>query len=229
MISAKELKAECLRRKYLELLERPDTFPSAANWAYIIQERMHGLGPALYRKFLVAGKLDEDKRSVLHTAALRHFPEYLKAVDRAEALSTVYGDRHTSPDTFISLVIDCQLFDAARIKEIIDGGEPADLHVAARLLEAFQPEYDNGDLLMMRRLRESLRQLPPLGRIEERRGLLGLSRKYVCPCGHVNDASSMYCDECGLDIRGLSRDDEDSVEQFDRTVDTLAEMLENKL
>lgn len=228
MISARELKAECLRRKYLELLERPDTFPSASNWAYIISERMTGLGPALYRKYLVALMLEPDQRSVFHTAALRHFPEYLKAVDRQHAVDTVYGDYQTSPEAFVSLVDQCQLFDAARIREIVAAGTPEALHVAARVLGAFQPGYDPADLMLMRRLRESLRALPPLGSIEERRGLIAYSRKYVCPRGHVNDAAEMYCceDGCGLDIRGLSREDEDAVEQYDRTVDILAEMIQ---
>ena len=35
-VSADELKAECLRRKYLVLLDKPDVFPSKANWDFII-------------------------------------------------------------------------------------------------------------------------------------------------------------------------------------------------
>lgn len=227
MVTAKELKAESLRRKYLELLERPDTFPSPNNWAYIIEERMPGLSPALYRKYLVAGMLPEDKRSALHLAALRHFPEYLKVIDRREAISTVYHDRQTSPGAFIKLVTDCQLFDASHIMEIVEAGTPEDLHIAAELLSSFQPVYERADLVLMHRLRERLRELPPLGQIEERRGLLGITRKYICPNGHINDGEQIYCDndECRLDIRGLCPEDEEALEKYDELVDCLAELL----
>lgn len=224
MVTAEELKAECLRRRYAALLEQPDTFPSGHNWAYIIEHRMLGLGPALYRKYLVAAMLREEQRSVLHTTALKHFPEYLRAVDRRHALDTVYGDPSTLPDEFVRLVRNCDLFDAGRLSALLDGGIEV-LPSVINCLSAFQPEYSAADLDAMEALLYRLRHLPAHGRIEERRTLLGLRRVYVCPYGHSGVADSEFCSECGSDISGLDEQGHRAVAEYALRCEALRDML----
>lgn len=225
MVTAEELKAECLRRRYAALLEQPDTFPSGHNWAYIIEHRMSGLGPSLYRKYLVAAMLQEQQRSVLHTTALKHFPEYLRAVERRHALDTVYGDTDTLPDEFVRLVTDCDLFDAARLSALLDRGTLVALQTVIRCLSAFQPEYSAADLGAMEALLDRLRHLPELGYVEERRTLLGLKRVYVCPYGHSGSADSEYCADCGSDIYGLDEGGRRKVADFDLRCRALRDLL----
>ncbi|MDE5929961.1 MAG: hypothetical protein K2H03_05715 [Muribaculaceae bacterium] len=224
MVTSEQLKAECLRRRYAALLEKPDTFPSGNNWAYIIEQRMDGLGPALYRKYLVAAMLDEERRSGLHTTALKHFPEYLRAVSRDHALDTVYGDCETLPSEFVRLVTDCELFDAPRLAAMLRGGLSA-RQLVASCLTAFQPEYDADDLRDMEALLEALQSLPALGRVEERRTLLGLRRLYVCPQGHCSNADNEYCPECGMDIFGLNEDQRRAVNEFAERCEALRELI----
>ena len=225
MVAAENLKAECLRRCYASLLEKPDTFPSGHNWAYIIEHRMSGLGPALYRKYLVALMLQQEQRSGLHVVALKYFPEYLRSVDRRHALDTLYGDVSTMPDEFVRLVDECMLFDAVRLQRLLAAGDAASLQLVIRCLPAFQPEYDRSDLEAMERLLHSLRQLPPLGRVEERRTLLGTKRVYVCPNGHGNNAEVEFCVECGCDIYGLGEDDRKAISDFALRCEALRDML----
>lgn len=48
VISSEELRTELLRRKYTELLSRPDVFPSSQNWNFIIERKMwQGVGSLL--------------------------------------------------------------------------------------------------------------------------------------------------------------------------------------
>lgn len=225
MVAAENLKAECLRRRYASLLEKPDTFPSGHNWAYIIEHRMSGLGPALYRKYLVALMLQQEQRSGLHVVALKYFPEYLRSVDRRHALDTLYGDVSTMPDEFVRLVDECMLFDAVRLQRLLAAGDAASLQLVIRCLSAFQPEYDRSDLEAMERLLHSLRQLPPLGRVEERRTLLGTKRVYVCPYGHGNNAGVEFCAECGCDIYGLGEEDRKAISDFALRCEALRDML----
>ncbi|MDE6332943.1 MAG: hypothetical protein K2L80_10150 [Muribaculaceae bacterium] len=225
MITSEQLKAECLRRRYAALLEKPDTFPSGHNWAYIIEHRMTGLGPALYRKYLVASMLQDEQRSVLHTTALKHFPEYLRAVDRCHALDTVYGDYSTMPDEFVRLVVECRLFDARRLMDMLESGSAQCVGLTVRCIEAFQPEYGVEDLRDMEALLYKLRHLPPLGRIEERRSLLGVKRVYVCPSGHCTGADAAFCPECGMDIYGLDESGRGAIEEFGARCEALRSLI----
>lgn len=223
-VSAEELKDEFLRRRYCELLAQPEIFPSADNWKYIISRKMYGLGAGLYRKYLVAWLTDEDIRSEYHEAALTYFPEYLAAIDREYAISTVYGDTESSPEAFRDLVYNCLLFDSEAIGHIIDRG---DAPLAADLLGAYQPEYDGDAVDAMRYLLAKLDRLPNLGEIEMKRGLFRNEQVYVCPDGHTNPADVIYCrhEYCGKDIKGLDEARRGRIEEFRTRVAVLAEML----
>lgn len=223
-VSAEALKAECLRLRYAGLLVKPEVFPSENNWEYIISNRMEGLGQILYRKYLVSVLMPEKDRSIYHTVTLREFPRYIKAVSRDHALETVYGDTTSDRESFVKLVYDCDLFDAGRILAIARGGDVA---LAVDLLKAFQPEYTHDDEVAMRRLHAFLTSLPELGRIETRRGLLGLERRYVCPAGHSNRPDGGYCshEDCRLDIYGLTPEQNESIGEFGTRIDALAGLL----
>ena len=223
-ISSAELKAEIMRRRYAELLRQPEVFPSAENWNYIISNAMHGLGPQLYRKYLVVLSLDENLRCDYHHLAISEFPVYLRTVDRSYALETVYSDHSSDTDAFRSLVYDCELFDAGRIASLVEEG---DVRLAVSLLDAFQPSYDGDDVDSMRYLAGLFTRLPETGFMEERRGLMGRQVRYICPAGHKNPESEHYCrhEDCGLDIYGLTSEDHDRIEEFNRRISILQEML----
>lgn len=201
VVTADRLKAEELRLRYLELIDKPDVYPTRANWAYITEHAMLGLGPALYRKYLGSLSIPEIDRMELHDVAIESFPAYLRAVPHHYAVETVYGDFSTDASAAVALVHDCLLFDARRILEMLCSGMSDE---ALALIDAYSPEYTADDLADMCELAEYLDSLPLLGSVERRRGLLGSSTKYVCPRGHVNDASHTHCTHsgCGLDIFG---------------------------
>lgn len=224
VVTAEELRVECMRRKYCELLAQPEVFPSLDNWNYIIEKRMIGLGRRLYRKFLVSWLLDESKRCDYHRFALNKFPEYLRCVDRAYAVEVVYSDAVSSEEAFKKLVYDCELFDCDQVAKLIDDGH---LQVAAGLLDAFQPEYDGDTLDAMHYLVSKFNSLPDIGTMDFRKGIFRSEQKYICPDGHVNNSDAMYCkaEGCGKDIKGMTESGRMAVERFISRIDILEEML----
>lgn len=224
MITADRLKLEELRLRYLELINRPEVFPTRANWRFITSNRMHGLAMALYGKYLTAITIDEVDRQDLHDVAIEEFPEYLKAIDRREAVAAVYSDFVTAPDRTVSLIHEAALFDADSIAELIDEGHT---DIALRLISAYQSEYTDDDLEAMRRLAKLLDTFPVHGGIFEHKGLFGTSPKYICPAGHVNPPDAQYCTHtgCGLDSRGLTHEQEDNIELLTRRICALQNLI----
>ena len=76
-VTAQELNAEVLKRKYLHLLESPDIFPSKKNWSFIIENNMYELALPLYKKYLTAINIEENERGTYHNDTIEMFPSYL--------------------------------------------------------------------------------------------------------------------------------------------------------
>lgn len=224
-VSCEALNAECLRRRYARLLEKPEVFPSEANWKFIIENRMGGIGHLLMRKYLVSWLMPDDKRSVYNTLALRYFPEYLAAVDRSYALRLVYEDIESAPEAFTKLVRELKLFDARELRRMIE--ERGAVELALTVLDVDQPYYTAGDARAMRALLGVLRSLPKLGRVEERHGLFSHEMRYYCPAGHSNPTGEAFCTHsgCGLNIYGLTREQADAIDIFAEKLDALDSLL----
>ncbi len=224
-VSSEELKIECLRRKYLDLLSQPEVFASEDNWDFIISNRLTGLGARLYRKYIVSYMLDDEQRCDYHWLAIKRFKDYIKLIDRNEALEVVYSDVDSSPEGFVAIVYECELFDCQRIGDLIDSGKP---DLAADLLDAYQPEYDGDTVDAMQFLLTKFGHLPSLGSIEVHKGIFKTERRYVCPDGHENSHDVIYCEEdgCGKDIYGLTESQHEAIERFAERIDILRDMLD---
>ncbi len=222
-VSADQLRAEELRLKYVTLLDDPAVYPTRENWKYIIDNRMEGVGPALFNRYVTALEVDDVDRAELHSIAIEEFPRYLEAVDRDYALSIIYegGAGH---DICVDLIRRCRLFDANYLVNLIDCGE---LDLALDVIDVYQPEYTQADLDAMEMLAKCLAGLPDKGSIEDRRGIFGMSSKYICPNGHVNDADAKYCTHsgCGLDIKGLTRRRAEAVDIFRHRLEALRNLI----
>lgn len=225
-VSAEALNTELLRRRYVELLEQPDVFPSQANWDFIIDNRLTGVGEGLYRKFLVSAVLPESERRSPNRIALKEFPRYIASVPREYAVEVVYDDTVSAPDATRKLIEDCRLFDANAILGLVRRGEAG---MAADLLAVFQPLYDAKDLADMKALLQRMRHLPEEGEIISNAGLLRREVRYICPAGHSNAAEADYCTHsgCGLNIHGLTRRQCEAIDDFERRVNALSDLLDS--
>ncbi len=224
-VSAEQLKVEELRLRYLDMITRPDVFPTQANWQFISRNRMKGLGHALFDKYLMALTVGEVDREELHDIAISEFPGYLSSIDRSEALDVVYSGIVSAPDQVCALIHECRLFDADYLINLLDNDE---LGLVMRLIDSYQPEYDSRDLDSMAALLDRLQNLPDIGHIETRTGIFGNSEKYVCPRGHLNSPDTEYCThgDCGLNARGLTERQEKALDDYCNRVDALRGLLE---
>ncbi|MDO5396257.1 MAG: hypothetical protein Q4F07_09900 [Bacteroidales bacterium] len=228
-ITADALIAAERAERYRIQLERPATFPTEQNWEYIINSRMEAIAPQLYRKYLLSYLTDKELRTDFHQLTLTKFPEYIKAIDRERAVDTIYSDILSAPDATISLIIDCRLFDADKLLSILnnDKAETDPAPFVAECMAAYQPEYNDSDLRVMKQLYISMRSLPPIGEIKESRGIFGRENKYICPHGHINNADNEYCDTCGTNIYGFTEKQEATITSFKSRINALEKLLSN--
>jgi hypothetical protein len=222
VVSADELIAAERAERYKRQLERPDVFPAAANWQYIIDNRMAIIGRELYRKYLVSWLTPPAERCDYHELALQRFSEFLCAIDRADAVDIVYSDVSSAPEATKGLIADCRLFDALKLYEILHDGDTA---FAVECLATFQPEYTESDLQNMQRLSMAIDNLEPLGEVREARSIFGRETKYICPEGHTNSAQQEFCASCGLNIFGFNGEQAASIRDFKARVSTLSRLL----
>ena len=229
-ITAEQLQAELLRRRYVELLMNPDVFPSQKNWTYIISSEMGGdIAPLLYRKYLVSLATPTTDRVEHHLAAIREFPRYLAQLNYDDAVRAVYSDITTMPDESLKLIHRFNLFSAQQLLRIVKTG---DIEFAVNCLDVFKPEYTVDDLDSMMLLSEALGSLPERGYYDMAKGMLKSSSiRYICPRGHINsNPDDSYCSrpDCGLDVRGLTREQNSSIVAYENMLDVLTDMLNNQ-
>lgn len=223
--SAREVKNEELRLRYVELLQRPDVYPTRANWSYISESRMRGLCALLYGKYLAALTIDDNDREELHDVAVEGFPKYLAGVGIDEAVEAIYGDIETNTAAAKSLIRDCGLFDAHRLETLLEAGRT---RFVLDLIDVYRREYDEDQLADMKSLASTLDNMPELGHIEERHGLWGRQRRFICPEGHNNTADNVFCNQCGLDIYGKTEADYSRIELLKKRIEALESLIDRR-
>lgn len=220
VVNLDELKIEELRQRYLQMIDKPDVFPARANWQFITAHKMQGLCAALFNKYITALTVDDSDRHELHEIAIEQFPVYIAAIDRSEATAVIYPYIDVYPEIVSELIRKANLFDAKAIERLIDA---ENLSLAVYLLDVYQSEYTQSDLVNMRQLASRLSELPERGYITEVKGIFGNKQKYVCPNGHYSNPDSIYCSNqsCRCDKRGLTPEQNEKINIFNNRIKAL--------
>ena len=89
------------------------------------------------------------------------------------------------------------------------------------------PLYTKSDLDGMKELLQYLDNLPNTGRIEVvKGGFMGKDKeKFICQNGHKSDKDSEFCESCGVNIKGITRNQIGVIEEFRNKVCILEELL----
>lgn len=224
-VSCEQLRVEELRMRYEQLLEDSNVYPTMANWQFICDHRLEGIGHLLMAKYVASLDREELDREELHQMAIEQFPQYLQAVDRLYALEVIYEYSQAPEEVLVDLIRRCRLFDAARLSDWLREGR---ITAVMAVLDVYQPEYEADDLQAMRELSAAIRRLPRRGIVEERRGLFGVGLKYICPNGHVNAPESEYCTHsgCGLNAQGFTADQVHRLDVLDKRIAALSRLME---
>lgn len=105
------------------------------------------------------------------------------------------------------------LFDSNSIYEIIK----QELHIGIHLLSATKEYYNTNDLQGMKKILEYLNNLPNTGNIESVKGGIFSKcdeKKFVCENGHKNSIDFIFCEKCGINIKGLNEEELNIIEEF---------------
>lgn len=152
----------------------------------------------------------------------------ISAYPRTESIPVIYrlysDNNHDS--RILSIIKDCKLFDPEKTFDIIR----SDLHGGIPLLKAQSDFYSKNMLLCMKKISDLLKSLPDTGKIEKvKSGLLKNKEEdmFVCQNGHKNPQDEEFCskENCGVNMKGLVKDEVDAINEFNMRVDILSNAM----
>lgn len=151
---------------------------------------------------------------------------YVKKFDRNISIPYLYGLLPEYKSEILRIIISCNLFDTEQITKLAD----KDLSFAIKLLSAQKDFYTCDDIAEMKVLLAKLDNLPDKGEMTEvKLGLFGKEQEaFICQNGHKNNKDKEFCSICGKNIKGLSKNEVDKIEQFRNKIKVLTDMIAGK-
>lgn len=122
------------------------------------------------------------------------------------------------------LINECHFFDAESIYKIIK----EKTHDGIDLLSATKDYYDATDLQWMKKILEYLDNLPDTGRIETVKGGVfskDTVEKFICENGHKNSTDQVFCEKCGVTIKGLYKNELNIIDSLKEKYDIIRQYL----
>lgn len=160
---------------------------------------------------------------------LKKYEEYFARLNKDTASKSIYSYIESTPDVVIEHIIKYNLFNPKIILEQLDKGN---LSVAIELLNSHKDYYTDADLTDMRQIISRLDSLPDVGSVEVmivKNGMFSKKEEemYICPQGHLNPKETKFCNDsyCGLDIKGLTAQQHETINKFKSFTTVLGEML----
>lgn len=143
-----------------------------------------------------------------------------------ESCKLIYStiDDKTRQKSNLDIIERAHLFNPDITISIIDSGN---IQLAIKLLKASKDYYDKDDYRKMEQILIKLNNLPDKGSISViKGGLLSKEKeKYICPSGHTNEINAVFCSICDLNIKGLSRNEMNIIEDFRLKVSCIKQLL----
>lgn len=134
----------------------------------------------------------------------------------------IYTDELAEHKSYRYIIMKGKYFDAKSILKFLD----IDIHIAIFLLDAKTDYYTKEDLSYMKQIVDKLDHMPDTGKIESvKGGLLGKEQlKFICEKGHKNNSDADFC-SCGINMKGLTKEELNIIDNFKVRVKTLEELL----
>ena len=155
----------------------------------------------------------------------RSISNYFGAIEKSVAIKYLYSSIINFEEPIILLISQNKLFSPQHVMELMNNNH---IRLAIKCLMMDKESYNSTDLDQMIIILEHLDNLPDLGKIDMSKGLLSKGKeKYYCPNGHSNDKEYEFCinESCGLNIKGLTRNDYQIINAFKMKVDSLKYIL----
>lgn len=229
-VSWEELNLAYHKRKINRKIES-DKPVTDEEWDFVLKNDVLELTPSLYQYYQKcnadpkvessnSGGTYGDLRPLWATSGVSNFKKYLSKLDYKDAIKYVYENVYD----FKEIITSNKLFNASNILNIAKEGK---LDIAISLLSVEKSSYNIQDLAEMQELSKYFENLPDVGKKEEVKGGLFSSggMKFICSCGTKNEISSEYCSGCGKNIKGVTREEQQTINYYIELVQTLTEIL----
>lgn len=228
-ITFEMLSVEYFKKKILRKI-KSNVALDQDEWQYVQKKPVPALFEPLYEYYIkcrdakpatvAAGALVEPVRPAWAKAGVQNYIKFLYSLNYQDAVEYAYRDA----TTFKHVIQQNKLFNAKKILEVAKQGKLED---ALSLLFVEKPSYNDVDLEEMKTLRYYLNHLPEVGKKETVKGGLFSSDtiKFVCTCGCKNAPNEPYCTQCGKNMQGITKQQEEDIKQFGELVDTLNDLI----
>lgn len=200
-----------------------NSFISDVDWSFILHNNIPEIAESLTDQYIKAKKKGEIDRTSHDVLLMKNFANFFSGLEINVAISVAYSYVEKNPSLFNQLIIDNNLFDAIYVSDYLKNGK---FDIAIPLLTANKPIYTNEDIDSFREIISIIKDMPILGKFELSKGLLSKEKeKYICPNGHKNDSTVVFCENCGLNIKGLDSYQVDILDDFIIKADVLSTLL----
>ena len=154
---------------------------------------------------------------------IKFVESFIPLLDKDIVIDKVYKKYDSDKIGMKYLISNCFLFSPNKILDMCN----TNLHGALDLLLCYSSSYTDKDLNIMHKIYEKLTNLPDTGKIElAKGGLLGKEKeRFICQNGHKSSSDSEYCNSCNINIKGLNRDEVNSIEVFKERINALESLL----
>ena len=133
----------------------------------------------------------------------------------------------TADDSILLLINSLNLFDASSVLNICK----QDIHLGIKLLSVKSDYYNSDSVNTMQEIHNMLTKLPDTGKIEKiKSGIFNKKEEdsFICQKGHKNSTTLEFCDNCGLNIKGLNREEVKHINDFNKKINAILNLMNEK-
>lgn len=209
-----------IRRQYLISLYRlrlkDNRRLTERDWENIFSLNLYELASELTEEyFQLKTTINEDYNFVQYRDQFSaKFEDYLSRLDKSIASANIYSYIEYNSELVVDLAVKNNLFDSKVIlNQILQGN----IDIAIKLLGSHKDYYTKEDLMEMKRIISLLDNLPQKGSFEKTKsGIFSKKEEdmYICSNGHKNPKDTIFCGNCGQDIKGLNKEQYKIITQF---------------
>lgn len=220
-ISGESLSAEMMRRDIVHKVQADGYLPTDNEWNFLLKYPIDEIFELLLAKYVLYCGREESQVYPKYKLLVENFPIYAGLVNRELAIRILYRDIQPC---IVDLLNRNQLFDSDSILSLLNEGK---VHEAILCLSVSNSSYTIQDLRIMQEILDKLSNLSNTGKIEMVKGTFKVSEKFICSNGHKNDPTTMFCEECGLNINGLTKMEVMEIKTFENRIRALEALFRN--
>jgi len=222
-ISQSELDKELYRRNIIENIKNGiDISSISTDWReFLLENPEKEIVESLLDKYYIPSFKSYES----HKNFILFIERMISILPKDCIIDDIYKRLESHPIEIKNLISKCMLFDSTKILLMCE----KDIHLAISLLSTNSLYYQKEDIDIMSKICDRIDSLPDIGRLEVvKSGLLGKEQmKFICHNGHKSDKDAQFCENvnCGVNIKGLTKEEVFLVDKFKQKINALKDMM----